>query len=93
MQGHASSLNSTVTLSGRSQRVKAYLPRMCCRQCIFSRSRGDLYLGGKFGKSPRGELRGPCDELDQPRQLFLRKTSHYCPKPVKSLNQINEGNK
>lgn len=60
---------------------------MRCRQGIFSRSRGDLYLGGKFSKSPWGELRGPCGELYQPRQLFLCKTSYYRPEPVKSLGE------
>ena len=62
-------------------------PGMCRRQCVCCGSWRDLYWWRKLSKSSRRQLRGSCNELNQPGKFFLSKTSHYRPKPIQSLRR------
>ena len=62
-------------------------PGMCGRQCVCCGSWRDLYWWRKLSKSSRRQLRGSCNELNQPGKFFLSKTSHYRPKPIQSLRR------
>lgn len=69
-------------------RKKCDSPSVRGGQVLESGGGGDLEARAELLKAPRGELRAPCGELEQPRHFLLRKVAHRCPEPVQDPEEF-----